>query len=289
MILSGAIFDFDKLNSVVSSKDKVPIIADMMASRWAFEAISVSQFKDNFFEKNFYKYEKAESEATYKNVYYIPKLKELLNESRDNLLKEAHPSDTLKEAAYKDLEVLYTEIEKESKLITNISASKILETNGKPFTPEIYNSMDMYLSAIKNVYQEKYNKINYAKDIELGKHNSTPAKTKNFNKIKDNYYNETLGDAVMNADSKQKVILYKGNLVQKIDPIFETPKPKHSLDYRSHFYSPSKHFAGVFYDTFWFNLILIWIGSMILYITLYFETLRWVITKFENINFLKKN
>ena len=57
MILSGAIFDFDKLNNIISSKEKTPIVADIMASRWAFEALTVTQFKDNFFESHFYDYE----------------------------------------------------------------------------------------------------------------------------------------------------------------------------------------------------------------------------------------
>ena len=65
MILSGLLFSFDKLNSVISTKGKVPILADMMASRWAYEALVVDQFVSNKYEKPFYTYEKIESQADF--------------------------------------------------------------------------------------------------------------------------------------------------------------------------------------------------------------------------------
>ena len=34
----------------------VPVIGDMMAARWSFEALAVEQFKNNKFERNFFKY-----------------------------------------------------------------------------------------------------------------------------------------------------------------------------------------------------------------------------------------
>ena len=76
MIFSGAMFNFDKLNEWLGSEDKVPIIADIMASRWAFEALAVDEFKSNHFEKQFYNYEKFESVADFKKVYYLPELQQ---------------------------------------------------------------------------------------------------------------------------------------------------------------------------------------------------------------------
>ena len=52
MILSGAMFSFDKLNRNVSRVDKVPVIAEFMVTKWSYEALMVHQFKDNKFMKN---------------------------------------------------------------------------------------------------------------------------------------------------------------------------------------------------------------------------------------------
>lgn len=283
MILSGAIFDYDKLNSVISSKEKTPIIADVMASRWAFEALSVAQFRDNFFESHFYEYEQQESEASYKNVYYIPKLKKLLNQSRDILLKEARPSEENKILAFQNLEVVFNEIIKEGEITPHIANKNILEYQIKDFNPDLYNKIDRYLEVVQQHYQKKFNETNTIKDQMLSRYNP-----ETFNLIKNKYYNEYLADMVMNTDSKQKVIVHNNQLIQKIDPIFQIPIPNHSLDYRAHFYAPKKHFLGKHYDTFWFNIIFIWLGSLVLFITLYYESFRWLLEIGSKFNFLKK-
>jgi hypothetical protein len=62
MILSGLLFSFDKLNDMISTKGKVPIVRlTLMASRWAYEAIVVDQFMNNTYEKPYYDLEKIES------------------------------------------------------------------------------------------------------------------------------------------------------------------------------------------------------------------------------------
>ncbi len=74
MVLSGAMFSFDKLNRNVSSVDKTPLIADLMPTKWSYEALMVRQFKDNGYEKYFYDLEKEISNSNFKIVYYIPEL-----------------------------------------------------------------------------------------------------------------------------------------------------------------------------------------------------------------------
>ena len=284
MILSGAIFDFDKLNNIISSKERVPIVADVMASRWAFEALTVSQFRDNFFESHFYDFEQKESYSSYKNVYYIPKLKKILQKSSDLVLKEAHPSEDDKKLVAHYVEVIKNEIIKEGYETPSISNKSILEKIDGGLTPELYTKIERYLDNVQVFYQNTFNKINALKDEKLSSYNA-----ETFNQIKDKYYNDFVADAVMNVDSKDKVIIYQDHLVQKIDPIFEIPKPKNAIDYRAHFYAPQKHFLGSYYNTFWFNVLVIWIGCIILFVTLYFETFKWLLEIGEKVNFFKKN
>ena len=75
MILSGLLFSFDKLNNVLSTKGKVPIVADFMASRWAYEAMAVYQFKNNSFEDSYFDFDKYESQADFKAAYNAEELK----------------------------------------------------------------------------------------------------------------------------------------------------------------------------------------------------------------------
>jgi hypothetical protein len=54
LILGGAMIKFDDLHKSFTRKKYVPFIGDMMTSRWAYESLMVTQFKDNRFEKQFY-------------------------------------------------------------------------------------------------------------------------------------------------------------------------------------------------------------------------------------------
>jgi hypothetical protein len=65
----------------------VPMVGDMMASRWAFEAGMVAQYKDNKFEQEFYENDKIMADADYKKIYFIPALETRLDFARQNNLK----------------------------------------------------------------------------------------------------------------------------------------------------------------------------------------------------------
>ncbi len=74
LILSGVVVKFDKLNPVIGNTATVPFVGDLMASRWAFEAAMVAQYKDNRFERQFYADDKEMAESDFKKIYYIPAL-----------------------------------------------------------------------------------------------------------------------------------------------------------------------------------------------------------------------
>jgi hypothetical protein len=50
---------------------------------------------------------------------------------------------------------------------------------------------------------------------------------------------------------------------------------------RAHFYASEKLFAKVRFPTLVFNTIVLWVSTLILYITLYFDVLRKIINYFE--------
>src|SRR5690606_7586427 len=79
LMLSGVVVKFDNLNPHISSKSAVPLVGEVMASRWAFEALMVRQFKDNAYGELFYPYDKAMANAEYKTVYWIPKIESELS------------------------------------------------------------------------------------------------------------------------------------------------------------------------------------------------------------------
>ena len=57
LLLGGAMIKFDDLHKSISKKIYVPVIGDVMVTRWAYEALMVEQFKSNKFEKPFFQYD----------------------------------------------------------------------------------------------------------------------------------------------------------------------------------------------------------------------------------------
>ncbi|HCY01356.1 MAG TPA: hypothetical protein DG754_14560 [Bacteroidales bacterium] len=52
---------------------------------------------------------------------------------------------------------------------------------------------------------------------------------------------------------------------------------------RAHFYAPVKQFNNQLVDTIWFNLAVIWLGSLLLFVTLQVNLLGKVISYLEGI------
>ncbi|MFN7013921.1 MAG: ABC transporter permease, partial [Bacteroidia bacterium] len=87
LLLSGVIVKFDKLNPIIAAENTVPLAGEVMASRWAFEALAVNQFKANNYERKFYKYDKIMSNAGFKKDFWIPKIREKINACENNYNK----------------------------------------------------------------------------------------------------------------------------------------------------------------------------------------------------------
>jgi amino acid transporter len=54
LLFSGVIVRFDRLFPAISSQNSVPLIGNVMTSRWAYEAMAVHQFRNNEFNKIFF-------------------------------------------------------------------------------------------------------------------------------------------------------------------------------------------------------------------------------------------
>jgi hypothetical protein len=86
---------------------------------------------------------------------------------------------------------------------------------------------------------------------------------------------------------KNKLLEYKGFLVQNYDPVYLDPVKRGILAFRTHFFSPSKYFLGTLTDTFYFNIGLVLLSTVVLFLTLYYELLGKLVSLFENLKFRK--
>jgi ABC transport system ATP-binding/permease protein len=276
MILSGLLFNFDKLNDLISTKGKVPVVADMMASRWAYEAMAVYHFKNNSYEEPFYDDDRLEALSDFHSSFLVDEMDKKRRFIAENINEK---NDSVRLIMQKDLYVIQSTLQDD---FFKKGLEKELETPWtlKDFTPAFNKKLEEFFTAYKTFYQGTYNKAVAKREAKFA---TIEKAGKNINQLKDAYYNESLADLVKNVTEKERIIEYNGELIQQINPIFLDPKSEGLLNYRTPFFAPVKKVFGTSISTYTFDILVIWLMTILLYITLYFELLRKLINSFDMI------
>lgn len=280
LILSGVVVKFDKLNPTIGNTSTVPLVGDLMASRWAFEAAMVSQYKDNEFEKQFYVFDKIMADADYKKIYFIPELESRLDFVN---LNRANTEVGIRKEVEEELGLIKSALLREEKVVKT-PFDRINDLTLANFDSTIHRHSLNYLEGLKKFYISRYNKADNQKDIKITQLTNTSEKEKEFDNKRNLYQNEAITELVRNTMETNRIIEKDGKLIQKIYPIYKDPDPDHMVDFDAQFYMPAKHFLNRNIDTYLFNLGVIWSMTFILALALYWEVLRKIIDTLSNIS-----
>jgi hypothetical protein len=264
IILSGVMVKFEKLNPNISSPVSIPIYGEFITARWGYEALAVNQFIYNDYERQFYPYEKEMSKAVFKKDYWNVEVKGSLDNIVNNLEKGIR-NDEFKD----DLLLVSNEINKQLKLTPDLKFDYSDQITPEKITPEIAAAAINYVESVRKLYVNIYNNASDRKEVLKSK--IAGDNMQNFLKLRDNYYNKSLEEFVRDKNETTKTMVYKGELIQKLDPIFMDTKNRLVL---AHFYAPEKQIFGARVDTYVVNVIVLWLMTIILYLILYFRLLK---------------
>lgn len=271
LILSGVVVKFDELNPQISSKSKVPMVGEMMASRWAFEAAIVTQFMENEYESQLYPFDMVMAEADYKKLYLLPALQgklEFVNQNMGTQIPE------IRQKIEQDLSMLRTYLHQELEIVGKSQFGKLEELRPESFQAELYRESLEFIAALNRFYSLRYNKASDARDAYIAAATNTPEKKEAFDKLRKENQNEYIVTLVKNTADATRIKEYDGKLIQKVYPIYMSPQPDHLLDFRGPLYLPEKHFLGYYFPTRNFNVAIICCMSIFLFFTLYFSLFR---------------
>jgi len=264
IILSGIMVKFEKLNPNLSSPVEIPWYGNLITARWGYEALAVKQFKDNKYEKQFYIYDKAMSKAKFKKDFWYIEVKGKLDNVRNDLDR-----GTRRESFNSDLQVAYNEIKKEKALTPNIKFDYLGLLTPDKVTKEAVSSATDYVESIRRYFIDYSNAARDRKESLMTRLQSEDKE--GFLRQRDIYTNESLEEFVTNETETAKLVEFKGEILQKMDPIYMDPK--HDF-IKAHFYAPSKKLFGWEVDTFAVNVIVLWFITIVLYLLLYFRVLK---------------
>jgi len=273
LLFSGMFPRFDHLNNLFGNPSYVPVIGEMMHSRWAFEALAVHQYKSNLFTREFYKIDRSRYNALYE-IEHLSTLQLSLNEAN---FKQAGGSDLQESAA--DLELIRNELQELTTYGVVTSFGNIADIYPGRFDENVYKMAKDSLDRLKDYYRSIKRSADNNKDALSKRLTNDWGGPDAFNTMKMNYTNKRLETLLSNRE--QIVVVWKNQLVRKSMPIYQEPISKFG---RAQFFAPVKRVGNLTIDTFWFNLVVIWISSCIFYTTLVFDLLR----KFTNWNQVRK-
>ncbi len=281
LLFSGVVVDFDKMHNHIASEKNVPAIGDFMTSRWAYEALMVTQFKSNKFEKHFYESEAQIKNANYFKSFAIPALRNLEAEC-ERLAKTGKDKTILS----KKLGIITTEVFKLSDQFGMQTPTLIDSLSNTLYNSKVGASVNKYLNTIENNYVAIYNSAIIKRDADYYRLVYELGGREQFINFKDKYYNRQVADIVANEKEVLEFDIQYNEMVRTKDAIFRTPESNNG---RAHFYAPVKRIANYFIDTFWFNLVFIWFTCTFLFILLYYDVLRKIIIYFEAIRLNRVN
>jgi len=272
LLFSGVMIPFDRLNNLHDNPEYVPIIGELMPSRWAYEAVAVHQFKGNKFTREFFDFDQAAINASYQG-FRVQEIKQRLNE-----IWNKSTDGNVPESCEADLELIRNELDDLSKtgIVASFGSSEGLTRSG---FNEAYKTATDSLNVVRQVYIGLKREVDQIKDKHASSLVEAWGGKDAYVQMEEKYTNRKLEELLVN--NRQFIIEWNGHLVRKAAPVYQVPRSRIA---RAHLFSPVKRVGPFSIDTYWFNLGVIWLSGLALYFFLFYDLLR----RFVNWNQIRK-
>ncbi len=246
ILLCGLVVSFSDLTPK-STTGNVPLVGNLIPSRWAYEALAVSSFTDNEYEKQFFDIDRQKYENQFYNMGYLYELQSQLQTLRDEQ-KNHKPVDP------KHMEVIRTNLPR----ITDFCGIQ-------PYQGAYdYQSLYDYMQEAEKYLTKRSNKLALQRDAIMSQLLRTIGKDGVLQLKRDNY-NLKLEDCVVGADQHSMVDVIESSIVPRTGLIFLTP---FSTCGNAPFYSSQKVVGSWHFKTLWFNISIMLLMSLLCIILL---------------------
>ena len=280
IIFCGVLVKYDKLHKSLTNYEYVPLIGDMMASRWAFEALAVNQFKNNRYEKAYFYVDQKNSDANYYKAYLVPEL-QIRMETLERDLGNTKDAESFRP----DLELLKNELRKLGEQVPDIPAFDVSSLELLSFNESDLEAIRSYLDQVSalciNLIGESKAEEELVNKALIEKLGGLDA----YTNYRNAYANKNLSDLLLNRSILTKVEEKDGKLIRKHQPAYMKPTSRAG---RAHLYAPVKRIGNLEIDTVWYNMIFLWLYSGLLYLVLYFDLLRRLLVYLETLRFIRR-
>ena len=242
ILLCGLVVSFNDLTPK-STTGNVPLIGEIIPSRWSYEALAVTSYTDNEYEKQFFDIDKKKYETQFYNMGFLYEL-----QSQLETMKSEQTNG--KEVKAEHLEVIRTNLP----VITAYC-------DMKPYQGDFsYESLKKYMDEAESILSKWSNQISLKADALVANFIRQHGKEALLDLKRDNY-NVKLEDCVIGADQQRMLDVVDNYIVPRTGIIFLTPR--NSVIGRAPFYSHEKIVGSCAVKTLWFNMAVLLLMSVI--------------------------
>jgi hypothetical protein len=249
ILLCGLVVNFTDL-SPNSKTGNVPLIGDVIPSRWSYEALAVTSFTDNLYERNFFETDKEKYETQFYNVGFLYELQSQLETMKDE-------QDKGKEVNPDHMEVIKTNLP----VVTEYCEMKSYQGDYS------YASLKDYMKEAEQILSKRSNRITLMADAKVAEFIRQYGKDALL-QLKRDHYNLKLEDLVIGADQKRMVDVVDNSVVPRTGLIFLTPQNRCG---RAPFYSSEKILGSWHVKTLKFNIVVLLLMCVIVALMLLFD------------------
>jgi len=247
ILLCGLVVSFSDLTPK-STTGNVPAIGNIIPSRWAYEALAVTSFTDNAYEKPFFEIDKQKYENQFYNMGFLYELQSQVETMKDEV-KKGKPVDP------EHMRVIETNLP----LLTEFCGMKAYA--GDKST----ESLTLYMKEAEEILKQRGNKASMKEDAMKSAFIREHGKEELL-KLKRENYNLKLEDCVIGANQRRMLDVIDGYIVPRTGTIFLTPQSKCG---NAPFYSSEKIIGTWHVKTLWYNMAVMLLMCIIVGILLF--------------------
>lgn len=256
ILLCGLVVSFSDLMPN-SRTGNVPLIGNIIPSRWAYEALAVTSFTDNAYKAPLFEHDKEKYTAEFYRLGVLYELRSQL-------------------ATMQDEERRGVEVKPEHMDVIRKNLHTVTEFCGmEPFSgPYTEDALADYMSRADMQLSKLCNKATLAADhqvVDFIKSFLTQDEGREtLLALKKKHHNLQLENSVMGMDQKRPIRIVDGYIVPNVGFVYLTPKSRWGS---APFYSSVKMIGDTPVKTLWFNLAVIYIMCIIAASLLYSQLL----------------
>jgi energy-coupling factor transporter ATP-binding protein EcfA2 len=232
ILLCGLVVSFSDLTPN-STTGNVPVIGDVIPSRWAYEALAVTSYTDNEYEKPFFALDKEKYETQFYNLGFLYELQSQLETMKDEMNRGKTPDPNHLMVIKANLPIL-----------TEFCGMEAYKGD------DSYNSLKAYMAQAEDILGKRSNKATLEADNIVSNMIRKVGKEA-IQELKKNNYNIKLEDCVIGADQARMLDVINTSIVPRTGLIFLTPRNHFG---RAPFYSSEKILGDWHIKTLWFNM-----------------------------------